>query len=145
MMNGYIVKLKRSKDMKPEDGDEMVGFFVATDLVELFWTIDELTSPFSCEFKTVRNGGVLWPGSAKILSRDEEIRRYEEDEDYESEPFDEPSALSERLDMALSDHRKWKSFPDNFEYIYDHDTGELVTSSVVVRSILGHDKEVVDV
>ena len=46
--------------------------------------------------------------------------------------------------MALSDHRKWKSFPDNFEYICDH-AGELVTPSAVVRSILGHEKEVADV
>jgi hypothetical protein len=126
MMNAYIVKLKRSKDHKLGDGDEMVGFFVATDLVELFWTIDELTSPFSCEFKTVRNGGVLWPGPAKILSM-------EEDEDCE-ESFDEPSILSERLDMAIGDHRKWKSSPDNFEYIYSP-----------VQSILGHEKEAADV
>ena len=138
-MNAYIVKLKRSKDHKLGDGDEMVGFFVATDLVELFWTIDELTSPFSCEFKTVRNGGVLWPGLAKILSMDEE------DEDCESETFNEPSILSERLDMAISDHRKWKSFPDNFEYIYSPVNGELVPSSVAVELLLGHKRGAVDV
>ena len=139
-MSAYIVKLKRSKDHKLGDGDEMVGFFVATDLVELFWTIDELTSPFSCEFKTVRNGGVLWPGSAKMFGYDEADGDFEE-----WEPFNEPSNLSERLDMAFNDHRKWKSFPDNFEYIYSPITGELVPPSVVVRSILGHEKEISDV
>lgn len=138
-MNAYIVKLKRSKDHKLGDWDEMVGFFVATDLVELFWTIDEITSPFGCLFKTVKNGGVLWPGSAKMFEWDGA------DEDCEPEPFNEPSILSDRLDMALSDHRKWKSFPDNFKYIYSPITGGLVPPSVVVRSILGHETETADV
>jgi hypothetical protein len=47
--------------------------------------------------------------------------------------------------MALSDHRKWKSFPDNFKYIYSPITGGLVPPSVVVRSILGHETETADV
>lgn len=65
MSSGYLVRMKGTK--------ELVGFFVVRDLVDLYWSTDEVTDPALCEYARVASGGIIWPklGTPKDLGEDD--------------------------------------------------------------------------
>lgn len=67
-MSAYLVRIAESH--------EILGFYVARDLVDLFWLIDECMDPCACEFKKIESGGFYWepdrtPVLANLKSDDE--------------------------------------------------------------------------
>lgn len=55
-MKAYIVRLKEGE----EHARELVGFFVAHSLEQLYWLIDECAPPTDCEYKELVAGGIFW-------------------------------------------------------------------------------------
>lgn len=56
-MKAYIVRLKEGEPK----ARELVGFFVAHSLEQLYWLIDECAPPIDCENKELDAGGIYWP------------------------------------------------------------------------------------
>jgi hypothetical protein len=51
-MSAYIARIKEDK--------QMVGFFWASTINELFWMVDECCDPYIVEFIKTNRGGVFW-------------------------------------------------------------------------------------
>lgn len=74
-MSSAIVRLKKDR--------QIVGFYACDDSYGLFNLVDEITSPYDCEYMWVKYGGFHWPKpEAAIIFSDE----YLEDDTYEMEP-----------------------------------------------------------
>lgn len=94
-----IVRIKESK--------EIVGFYACEDSNALFNLVDQITSPYECEYMEVRNGGFHWPepDSAIILS-DEFLAS---DGEMDSPNFDGAKA-DEYLLINLIENDEWFDF-----------------------------------
>jgi hypothetical protein len=98
-MSTAIVRLKGSK--------EIVGFYACEDSSALFNLVDQITSPYECEYMEIHNGGFHWPepDSAIILS-DEFLAS---DGEMDSPNFDGASA-DEYLLIDLMENDDWFDF-----------------------------------
>jgi hypothetical protein len=98
-MSAYIVRLI--------DTDELVGLLITDTVKDLFWAVDEVTDPNSCEFKRIKFGGILWHvGTGQV---------YEEDDSEEPAPLDGAS-FSEYTMAAYEDGRRWKQFEPGVDW-----------------------------
>jgi hypothetical protein len=94
-MSAYITRLIGT--------DELVGFFVADSAKDLFWSIDEVINPFSCEYKRVTHGGIFWYKGGDVYD--------EENGDEGRDTLDlDGASMSERVLLDYEDNRKWKHF-----------------------------------
>lgn len=65
-MSAFVVRL--------EGTNQIVGFFAADRILDLFWAVDECCDPFSCEYRRVpEGGGVYWAkaGTPKVSRRND--------------------------------------------------------------------------
>lgn len=110
----YLVRAKGTK--------ELVGFFAAPTQKRLFWIIDEVTSPYECEYQKVESGGVCWPSGdtpklGNLVYNDfghaEELY---EDDNMSGAEFTQD--LYELINECRSNYAfkqgPWRSFPDGF-------------------------------
>ncbi len=93
-----------------KESNELLGLFWAASMEELWWSVDEYTDPFGCEYsKTNKRGGNLFV-SNEIDSRKLEFGsadEFEEDECGDIYTFHmSPGELASN-DLAKP---KWKSF-----------------------------------
>ena len=60
-MRIYLVRLMSEEQRK------IVGIVAASSLQELFWIVDEMVDPGSCEYAEMPSGGLLWSGNGAAL------------------------------------------------------------------------------
>jgi hypothetical protein len=60
--------------VRMRDDYQIVGIFTFTTLMELFWSIDECTDPYECEFIRIQHGGIYFPNEADKLYTWKEIK-----------------------------------------------------------------------
>lgn len=56
-MTAYLVRLKAEHEHHPR---EIVGFFVAETMRDLYWMVDECAPPPECECIEIGSGGIYW-------------------------------------------------------------------------------------
>ena len=93
MASGYVVRLSRT--------NELVGFFVADSVKELFWLVDECVDPTCCEHKEIQRGGIMWEtkGYGLIGNIDRDLN-----DDLSGADF------CERTKLDVQCKRGWKKF-----------------------------------
>jgi hypothetical protein len=99
-----------------KDNKEIVGFFVYSDLYELFWLIDECTDPYQCEYKKISSGGFMWPkpNAQVLMDFDSEIEDEDDAGNWEHD-FDGADVTGALFDKAFSNDG-WTLMPQ--EYIF---------------------------
>ena len=95
-MSAYLVRLKKSHDP--------VGLIVADNLEELADTIDEIASPYECEYVKLRRGGIVFPGQT-VTRWDIEAA----DDDGDGFDVNGRSSLTEMAGDAIFTAKEWKA------------------------------------
>jgi hypothetical protein len=126
MATTYIVRLK--------DEDQLVAVLVVNSLHDLFWSIDEVTDPWSCEYKLLNGGGVCWSSAnTGVVYEQHEIDSDEPDDDGKEKINLDGAKLTDYAYMQYEDNRKWKSFKyEDVEDFYGKNVGMLC-------AIMGHE------
>lgn len=94
-----IVRLKETK--------QLIGLYAHEGTRELFILVDQLTSPFNCEFMTVEFGGLHFAKGTAVIDRQE----WNEEEEYEDPVYD-GATMDEYLFMRVDDD-EWQDFRDS--------------------------------
>lgn len=63
-MKAYLVRLRDRAELRSH---ELVGVFVARDLDDLFWLIDQCVDPYACEYRRLSEGGFYMGGEAAVV------------------------------------------------------------------------------
>lgn len=102
-----IVRLK--------ENHELVGIFAVNTIDDLFWLVDECTSPYDCEYTPLSNpGGIIWPtqGARKV----EVIGEDDEGDDApDTSNADAQFAFTDSWDEPVhypTRKKAWKEIPD---------------------------------
>jgi len=111
------------------DDCQVVGMFSFTNLMDLFWLIDECTDPYQCEFIRIEHGGIYFPNNADKLYTWKEIKDKNVNLQNDSTCGDMTAELTENLailddKMIQRKPNKWQNFDgwcsnvnsDNKEY-----------------------------
>lgn len=110
-MSAYIARIKEDK--------QMVGFFWASTINELFWMVDECCDPYIVEFSKTNRGGVFWqkPIDWKFidpfpLTKDMNDTKSEEFyEAYESSRLKAGApTISEYIMVDIKNDDRWRTF-----------------------------------
>jgi hypothetical protein len=100
-VNCYLVRVVGSRDL--------VGIFVAWDIVELVLLIDECLDPSICEFTELPPGSLYWSERSVVVPI---RRRRKESEDYMDDDSEIPwidVTLSESWWYALHTRQRWEA------------------------------------
>lgn len=99
--------------VRVKDTKQLVGLYAYRNRSELFNLVDQLVSPFYCEFMTVQYGGLHFPNGTPVIDRQD----WNEQEEYEDRVYD-GATLDEGLDSRIDDD-DWKEFKDSDLWRYE--------------------------
>ena len=96
-MEAYLVRLKPSE----QHAREIVGIFVAEDMEELYWMVDECAPPPDCECLVLGSGAIYWERfTGHRVPRETEPDWETTPEDWS--PLPDQASLTDTWDKALS-------------------------------------------